>query len=132
MKIDYSKITDFELSLLIAERDTAHFHYERLDQIITEVGQSLGMAEAEKQKTQSSEIDEALFSCLNFEAQTGQKLGNYEIADKSKNNLTEWQKAFDILKKLNATIKDRAKGQNFSYWLYGDFERIYRKKRREK
>ena len=132
MKIDYSKISDFELSILITNRDIAAYKVERYDEILNKIGESKGFSEAEKQKSQTTEIDEALFLCLKFEAQTGQKLGNYEIADKTKNNPEEWQKAFDILKKSGATIKDRAKGQNFSYWLYGDFERIYRQKRREK
>lgn len=132
MSVNYSKISEGEIALILIERDLAAQKVERYDEILNKIGEIKGFSEAEKQKPQSPEIDEALFSCLNFEAQTGQKLGNYEIADKSKNNLTEWQKAFDILKKLNATIKDRAKGQNFSYWLYGDFERIYRQKRREK
>lgn len=130
LSVDFSKISDFELSILLAERDIAHFRYERLDQIISEIGQVLGMAESEK--PQRPEIDEKVFSSLKFEAQQGQKLGQYEIADKIKNNPEDWQKAYDILKKAGATIKDRVKGQNFTFWLYGDFERIYRQKRREK
>lgn len=130
MKIDYSKISDFELSILIANRDIAAYEVERYDEILNKIGEVKGFAEAEKPK--ESGIDEKVFSCLKFEAQQGQKLGQYEIADKTKNLSEDWQKGYDILKKAGATIKDRAKGQTFSFWLYGDFERIYRQKRREK
>lgn len=132
MAVDFSRISDFELSLLLAERDIAAYRVERLDEIINKIGESKGFSEAEKQKPKSSEIDEKVFSTLNFESQQGQKLGQYEIADKTKNNPEDWQRGYGILKKSGATIKDRAKGQNFSYWLYGEFERIYRQKRREK
>lgn len=132
LSVNYSKISEGEIALILIERDLAAQKVERYDEILNKIGESKGFSEAEKQKPQSPEIDEALFSCLKFEAQQGNKLGDYEIADKTQNNSEDWQKAFDILKKLNATIKDRAKGQNFSYWLYGDFERIYRQKRREK
>lgn len=130
MKIDYSKISDFELSILIANRDIAAYEVERYDEILNKIGEVKGFAEAEKPK--ESGIDEKVFSTLKFEPQTGQKLGSYEIADKTKNNSEDWQRGYDVLKKLEATIKDRAKGQNFTFWIYGSFERIYRQQRKAK
>lgn len=132
LSVNYSKISEGEIALILIERDLAAQKVERYDEILNKIGESKGFEEAEKQKQQTTEIDEKVFSTLKFEPQTGQKLGSFEIADKTQNNSEDWQKAYDILKKLNATIKDRAKGQNFSFWLYGNFERIYRQQRKAK
>lgn len=128
MCVDYSKISEGEIITILIERDLAAQKVERYDEILNKIGEVKGFAEAEKPK--ESGIDEKVFSCLKFEAQQGQKLGQYEIADKTKNNSEDWQRGYDVLKKLEATIKDRAKGQNFTFWLYNNFERIYRQKRR--
>lgn len=130
LSVNYSKISEGEIALILIERDLAAQKVERYDEILNKIGEVKGFAEAEKPK--ESGIDEKVFSTLKFEPQTGQKLGSYEIADKTKNNSEDWQRGYDVLKKLEATIKDRAKGQNFTFWIYGSFERIYRQQRKAK
>jgi len=72
-------------------------------------------------------VEESLFSELKFEAQTGSKLGNFEVAYKSSNDAGKWTQSYNILSEAKATIKDRYHGKNyaFSYWLFGE-EKIYR------
>lgn len=134
LSVDYSKITDFELAIILAERDIAAFKIERYDEIINAIGQAKGLLDAEKAKTTRREqaVLEENFSQLSFEAQKGQKLGDYEIADKNRNDPTKWLAAYDILKKTDATIMNRYKGQGYTYgyWVYSNFERIYRQKRK--
>ncbi|MGD0449917.1 MAG: hypothetical protein ABSA79_02535 [Candidatus Bathyarchaeia archaeon] len=45
-KIDLSKVTDFEIAQLIAERDIAHFRMERLDELLSGIGQAKGFEDA--------------------------------------------------------------------------------------
>lgn len=83
---------------------------------------------APKDEKQQSTVNEAVFSVLTFEPQTGFKLGNFEIAFKN-NNSDKWTSAYELLNKANASIKDRYHGQNyvFSYWIFGE-GKIYRQK----
>jgi hypothetical protein len=78
-------------------------------------------------------VNEINFSTLKFEQQQGQKLGDFEIANKTSNLQDKWQPAYNILKSSNATIKDRYHGDDYlySYWLYGE-DKIYRQKLKQK
>lgn len=81
---------------------------------------------------QPAAVSETTFSILSFEAQKGEKLGDYETAS-SKNNISDkWNQAFNILRQSNATINHRYHGETyqFSYWIYGD--RIFRQKLKPK
>lgn len=76
-------------------------------------------------------VNENVFLSLKFEPQQGAKLGIFEVAYKANNEepTDKWTKAYDVLSKSNASIKDRyhAKDYQFSYWLYGE-GKIYRQK----
>lgn len=50
-KFDCSKITDFEISLLIVERDCAYYRQERLDGLLATIGQAKDMQDAEKRES---------------------------------------------------------------------------------
>ena len=49
-KPDYSKISDFEISVVLAERDIAQYRVERLDQILGAIGQAKGFEDSANQK----------------------------------------------------------------------------------
>lgn len=73
--------------------------------------------------------NEAVFSALVFEKRTSPRLGEYEVAQKTANNQTAWEKALNVLEKCNAAISSRhhAEDYQYSYWLYGE-DTIYRQK----
>ena len=48
LKIDFLKLTDFEISMLIIERDSSQFKVERIDELLNKVGQAKGFTEATK------------------------------------------------------------------------------------
>jgi hypothetical protein len=76
---------------------------------------------------QASVLEET-FTCLSFEAQRGEKLGEFETANKENNDGDKFQQAWNILTKSNAAIDHRYHGTNyaFAYWTYAD--RIFRQK----
>ena len=73
-------------------------------------------------------VPEQTFNVLPFQAQKGEKLGEFETAEKKSTTEQHWNHAFNILKAANATINNRFHGPNYvySYWLYTD--RIFRQK----
>jgi hypothetical protein len=78
-------------------------------------------------------VKETTFTTLRWDAQKGSKIGDFEVAYKANNIEDKWQHAFNILRKSNATIKDRYHGEsyNHSYWVYGQ-DKIYRQKLKPK
>ena len=78
-------------------------------------------------------VKEMSFTTLKWDAQTGSKLGDFEVAYKASNIEDKWQHAFNILRSSNATIKERyrGKGYSYSYWVYGQ-DKIYRQKLKPK
>jgi len=78
---------------------------------------------------ETSGVREETFTCLKFENQQGARLGEYGVAHKTANLPDKFSPAYGILRKNNATIKERFRDTNFvySYWLYGE-DKIYRKK----
>jgi len=129
-QIDVSKLTDFEIGLLILERDVSQYRVERIDELLNRIGEAKGFAEAEKKPPTC--VPEGTFTILKFEQQKGEKLGEFEVAHKSSNLPDKWAHAYAVLRQNNSTIKDRYHGPNyqFSYWLYGE-DRIYRQKRKQ-
>jgi len=130
--IDVGKFSDFEISLLAIERDVAQYKVERIDELLNEYGRVKGLVEAEIKESPSSErgfVDETMFNILKFDDQKGDRLGDYQVAFKSKNLLDKFSSAYGILRKNNATIKNRYHGPGyvFGLWLYGE-GKIYRQK----
>jgi len=78
---------------------------------------------------EAAAVKEETFTILKFEAAKGERLGEFEIAAKASNLPDKWQPAYNILRRSNATIKERYHGAGYaySYWLYGE-DRIYRQK----
>ena len=57
-KPDFSKLNDFELAMLIVERDTAQYKKERIDEIINKYGEAQGYLDVSKEPsiTQKDEV----------------------------------------------------------------------------
>lgn len=82
-----------------------------------------------------TEVTETVFSVLNFEKRTSTRLGDYEVAAKTANEISAWTQAINILTRNKTTINSRYHAENYaySYWLYGeDQDRIYRQKLKTK
>lgn len=129
-QVDVSNLTDFEISLLVLERDVSQYRVERIDELLNKIGEAKGFVEVEKKPT--SFVYEETFTILKFEPAKGERLGEFEIAHKSNNLPDKWSHAFNILRTNNAVINSRYCGPDyhFSYWLYGD-DRIYRQKKKQ-
>jgi len=74
-------------------------------------------------------VREETFNCLSYEKQTGNRIGEFEVAYKKNNIPDKFRHAYNILMKNNATISNRyhSGGYVFGYWLYGE-DKIYRQK----
>jgi hypothetical protein len=82
-----------------------------------------------KENKEPAAVQEATFTILKFEPQTGAKIGEYEVAYKANNLEDKWTHAHNVLRNSNATIQNRyhGEGYEFAYWLYGE-NKIYRQK----
>jgi hypothetical protein len=81
------------------------------------------MAPAEmKEKKETPAVVEQVFLCLKFEAQKGQKIGDFDVAYEPQNLAQNWNSAMSILRSANAIIEKRyhGPGYQFSYWLFGE------------
>jgi len=110
--------------------EEAHRKLRELHDIeINRIGQKLGIQEAEKKPT--SFVKEATFTTLKFEPKKGERLTDFEVADKKNNLPDKFQQAYAILRQNNAVINSRYSGPDYeySYWLYGE-DRIFRQKRK--
>jgi len=130
-EVDLSKLTDFEISMLILERDISQYRVERIDELLNKVGEIKGFGEAEKKPT--GFMQEETFTILKFEDAKGDRLGEFQIAHKSNNLPDKWSPAYNVLRKNNAVINSRYHGPDyqFSYWLFGE-DRIFRQKLKPK
>jgi len=78
---------------------------------------------------QASAVKEETFLTLKWVDQKGEKLGQYETADKKDNPGDSWQSVFNILQKSEASISKRYRGPQYQhgYWLFGQ-DRIFRQR----
>lgn len=130
--VDVSKLSEFEISILLIERDTAQFKAERIDALINKYGRVKGFVDAEKKGSELSPfVDETTFYILKFEPQKGERLGEFAVADKASNIPDKFSQAYGILRTNNATIQNRYHGPDYeyTYWLYGE-GKIYRQKKK--
>lgn len=86
-----------------------------------------------KENKEPAAVQEATFTILKFEPQTGAKIGEYAVAYKANNLEDKWTHAHNVLRNSNATIQNRyhGEGYEFAYWLYGE-GKIYRQKLKPK
>jgi hypothetical protein len=131
---DAPMLSDFEVSMLLIERDVCQYKKERIDELISKIGEAKGFTNAEKEaKKEPAAVKEETFAILKFEPQTGAKIGEYEVAYKANNLEDKWTHAHNVLRNSNATIQNRyhGEGYEFAYWLYGE-GKIYRQKLKPK
>lgn len=87
-------------------------------------------------KKGGAKVSEDPFNALTWDPSTGPKLGDYEIAYLDRNQTDAFQKAFNILKNINANINHHYSPEGFScyYWLYPEKyqHKIFRKKHPQK
>lgn len=130
-EVDVSKLSDFEISILVIERDTAQFKVGKIDELLNRYGRAKGFVDAERESPSSKGgfVKEITFNVLTFDNQKGDRLGDYQVAFKAKNLPDKFSPAYGILRQNNATIKNRYHGPDYahSYWLYSE-GRIYRQK----
>jgi len=77
-------------------------------------------------------LSENPFTVLKWKPITGNRLGEFEVAEKAENDNQAWENAYQILKNRNATLKNHLgdKDWTYYYWLYDrTSDRIYRKRR---
>jgi hypothetical protein len=90
------------------------------------IGEVLGA----KEKPSISETD---FLNLKYQSIKSDKIKDLECCFKADNPVDLWQRAYNILKANNATIKDHYSCEGFThyYWLYSEKyqDRFYRKKK---
>jgi hypothetical protein len=113
---DAPKLTDFELELLVIERDVAHYRVERLDDLLNRVGVAQGYADASKPKEEATQD----FSKLPWEAKQGEKGAYEQTSERACQNSDLW-------KNLKAELKDhRGFWQNggYKYWIHHGEETI--------
>lgn len=124
-----SFLDEFLSHLAIIERDTAQYRKDCLDKLVLELQDKTAIvAEKPTETKQPQAVDEITFN-LNYQTQQGSILGKYEFANKQNNQTDKWNYAYHVLRKANATIKNRYQGVDyvFGYWLYGS-ESIYRQR----
>lgn len=126
-QIDIAKFSDFEISMLIIERDSAQFKAERIDELLNKYGRAKGLVDAKKEKQPTSYVNETTFNILKFEPQKGERLGDFEVASKPSNVVDKFSQAYGILRANNATIKERyhGPGYGYGYWIWEG--KIFRK-----
>ena len=80
---------------------------------------------------ETSAVREETFTCLKFEKQQGNRLGEFEVAYEASNLPDKFSPAYGVLRANNATIKNRYHDPNYAYtyWLFGA-DKIYRQKRK--
>ena len=133
-KIDVAKITDYEIAVLLIDRNNCLYKATEINELLNKIGEAKGYIENQNYaQDKSAAAQELTFTTLKFDIQQGAKLGEYEIANKQNNLQDKWQPAYNILKINNSTIKDRYHGEayQYSYWLYSE-NKIYRQKLKPK
>jgi len=113
-----------KIDFLVKLRDASQMLAEAANEYL------LSLAPPEVREDQgTAPVQETMFNILKFEPQQGARLGEFEIAHEAANLEDKWRPAYKILRNNNATIKDRHKGDayTYSYWLYGE-NKIYRQK----
>ena len=122
-----SKQADFLVKLRDAGQMIADAANEFLKSMESMAPSELGL------ENESAAVNEITFTILKWDAQTGSKLGDFDVAYKVSNIEDKWQHAFHILRSSNATIKERYHGgsYSYSYWVYGQ-DKIYRQKLKPK
>jgi len=123
-KVDVPRLSDFEISMLVIERNVSQYKTEQIDELLNKVGEAQGYFEAARPV-----VKEETFNILKWEEQEGTSIGKFEVAHRNQNIVDKFSHGYGILSKANAVIGSRyhGEGYEYSYWLYGN-DRMYRQK----
>lgn len=134
---DKLSLSDFEIQMLLIERNTCHYRTEQIDELLNKIGAAKGLQDSQKTPEKTAKpsgpspvtVQEIAFTMLKWDPQQSDKIGTYETAAKATNDSTKWSAAHDILNEAKASIKDRLHGASYqyAYWLFGQ-DKIYRQK----
>ena len=77
---------------------------------------------------ETATVKEEPFTGLEFKPQKGEKLGEFEVANRQQNIPEKFNVALNILRQNNSTISNRyhGSGYQFGYWIYNEI--IFRQK----
>jgi hypothetical protein len=117
-----------QIDFLIKLRDASQIIADAANELLKSmIPPELGL------ETEPATVSELTFAVLKWDVQKGSQLGDFEVGYKASNIEDKWRHAFNILRRSNATIKDRFHGANYSYayWVYGQ-DKIYRQKLKSK
>jgi hypothetical protein len=56
-KLDFSKLSDFEIAMLLIERDCAAFRVERIDELLNDIGAAKGFEDAAKKDSAAAKCE---------------------------------------------------------------------------
>ncbi len=126
--------SDFEVQMLLIERNTCQAKIEAIDELLDKIGQAKGLQDSRKAGSahkQDAELQEIAFNALKWQIQEGTKIGTFELAVKQDNDQAKFSTAYDELRKADCNIRDRYQGLNYvyTYWLFGE-DKIYRQKKK--
>lgn len=126
-KMDLSRVTDFEVQLLIVERDVSQFRVERITALLDVIGSQRGYVDTAK-KEGSTDVSEESFNALSWEPGKSGK-GPYETARLPQNNNPQFQSCLNILKQNITTTAHTFSEKSWVhyYWLSEDGNAIFRR-----
>ncbi len=120
-KIDLSKLTDYDFSLLIVKRNVCQFEAEQLDELLNRIGETKGLTEPTKQIPIAPTKNEApLLSEADFDKLPWKSYKTKEIADANEAGriFSDTKGAETLLAVLKT--KDKAQIGTFEYQLQGN------------
>ncbi len=130
-------LSDFEIQLLVIERNVAQYRIEQIDEILNRVGAAKGYQDAKAEAPAAKlaagvDLKEEAFTALKWHPQQSSQMGNFETAVPDDNDGFKFKAAYDALSKAGATIQKRFHGPGYvyGYWLFGP-AKIYRQRLKE-
>ncbi|MEM2108762.1 MAG: hypothetical protein QXL10_05720 [Candidatus Bathyarchaeia archaeon] len=113
-KTDYSKFTDFEITMLIIERNTCEYKREQIEELLNEIGKTKGFVDSSETEPATIKEDKIDFENLSWEKKQGEK-GEYEqTSEKANQNNSLWQQ-------LKAALKEHDgfwQNNGYKYWFH--------------
>lgn len=126
-EIDVSKLTDFEVSLLIIERDVCQYKRERIDELLNKIGEAKGFVEAKEESGSEPLIDDSVYAQFNWEhiVKEGRQ---YDVLKRDNvNNLQLYNHLLAMLKQN----KNNLYSKDFHYWCNQDGTYIFRRQKQK-
>jgi hypothetical protein len=124
--VDLSKISDFEISVLVIERDVAQYRVERLDELLNKIGEKKGYINSAKKESSSQPDHPEVYERLNWENRDNEH-GPFQMLRKDNCNDTQLFNHLDAMLKQN---KNNVSIGDWHYWA-GDPGYIFRRRKKQ-